>query len=152
VAGALDEHGPGASYRRRPARQWTERAVRSITLRSPTMDSYLLLLHEDPSQYTALSPSEMQAIIEQYRRWSQKLAAAGRLVDGHKLADEGGRRVRVGHGGPLGTDGPFAESKDVIGGLFVIKAESNDEAVRLASDCPHLRGGNEIELRRIEAT
>ena len=116
------------------------------------MDNYLLLLHEDPSQYASLSPSDMQNVIEQYRNWSRKLAERGHLVDGHKLADEGGKRVRSGKGGPLVTDGPFAESKDVIGGLFVIKAHSYDEAVKLVADCPHLRGGNEIELRRIEVT
>ena len=116
------------------------------------MDNYLLLLHEDPSQYAALSPSDIQAIIEQYRIWSRKLAEAGRLVEGHKLSDEGGKRVRAGKGSPLVTDGPYAESKDVIGGLFVVKASSYDEAVKLVSDCPHLRGRNEIELRKIELT
>ena len=114
------------------------------------MDDYLLLLHEDPSQYAAMSPAEMQAVIERYRQWAQKMAAAGRLAGGHKLADEGGKRVRVGSGRPLVTDGPFIESKDVIGGYFVIRAASYDDAVAAVADCPHLRGGNEIELRRID--
>jgi hypothetical protein len=114
------------------------------------MDSYLLLLREDPKQYMNLSPTEMQALIERYRAWSTQLAQQGRLVDGHKLTDEGGKRVRASADRPLVTDGPFAESKDVIGGLFIIKAASYDEAVRLVADCPHLRGDNEIELRRIE--
>jgi hypothetical protein len=114
------------------------------------MNQYLLLLHEDPSQYASLSPSEMQAIIERYRAWSRGLAEQGRLVDGHKLADEGGKRLRAGNAGTLVTDGPYVECKDVIGGLFVIKAASYEEAVRLISDCPHLRGGNEIELRCID--
>jgi hypothetical protein len=115
-----------------------------------TMDTYLLLLREDPRQYATLSPAEMGAIIEQYRAWSQKLAAQGRLVGGQKLADEGGKRLRAGSAGPIVTDGPFIESKDVIGGTFLIQAASYDEAVQLIADCPHLRGGNEIELRRIE--
>lgn len=114
------------------------------------MDSYLLLLREDPSQYAALSPAEMGAIIEQYRAWSQKLAAQGRLVGGHKLADEGGKRLRAGAGGPIVTDGPYIESKDVIGGTFIVRAESYEDAVKLVAECPHLRGGNVIELRRIE--
>ena len=114
------------------------------------MDTYLLLLREDPKQYMNLSPTEMQALIERYRAWSTQLAQQGRLVDGHKLTDEGGKRVRVGKDGPLVTDGPFAESKDVVGGLFIIKATSYGEAVQLVADCPHLHGGNEIELRKIE--
>lgn len=116
------------------------------------MDKYLLLLREDPSQYAELSPAEMQGIIERYRSWSQKLAEEGRLVDGHKLADEGGRRVRAGKTAPMITDGPFIESKDVIGGLFIIQAKSYEDAVAAIAGCPHLRGGNEIELRRIEQT
>lgn len=115
------------------------------------MDSYMLLLHEDPSQYAAMSPTEMQALLGRYRAWSQKMAEQGRLVGGHKLADEGGKRVRAGANGPLATDGPFAESKDVVGGYFIIQAGSYDEAIKLVADCPHLRGGNVIQLRRIDA-
>lgn len=117
------------------------------------MDHYLLLLREDPSQYAHLSPTEMQALIERYRQWSQKMAAEGRIAGGHKLADEGGKRVRTGRDGQaLVTDGPFAEAKDVVGGLFVILADSYDDAVRIAASCPHVRGDNVVEVRRIEPT
>jgi hypothetical protein len=115
------------------------------------MDTYLLMLHEDPRQYASLSPAEMGAVVERYRAWSQKLAAEGRLVGGEKLADEPGRRMRAGPMGPIVTDGPTIESKDVIGGFFMIRAASYDEAVALAADCPHLNGDNVIVLRRIEA-
>lgn len=116
------------------------------------MDSYLLLLREDPSQYAALSPAEMGEIIERYRAWTEALAAQGRLVGGQKLADEGGKRLRAGAAGqgPIVTDGPYIESKDVIGGTFIVRAASYDEAIALVADCPHLGGDNVIELRRIE--
>lgn len=114
------------------------------------MNDYLLLLREDTSNWAGLSPAEMGEIIQQYRAWSQKLAEQGRLIEGHKLADEGGKRVRGSVGRALVTDGPYAETKDVIGGLFVIRAASYEEAVELVADCPHLRTGNEIEIRRIE--
>ncbi|MFO1312447.1 MAG: YciI family protein [Burkholderiales bacterium] len=116
------------------------------------MDQYLLLLREDPKQYADLSPSEIGALIDRYRQWSQKMVAEGRLVGGHKLADEGGKRLRAGAGKPLVTDGPFIESKDVIGGIFIIKASSYEDAVNAIAGCPHLNGENVIELRRIEAT
>ena len=48
-------------------------------------------------------------------------------------------------------DGPYAEAKDVIGGFFIIEAESHEEAQRLADDCPHLHGDNWIEVRAIDA-
>lgn len=114
------------------------------------MDTYLLLLHEDPGQYAHLSPAEMGEVVQLYRAWSQKLADQGRLVGGEKLSDEGGKRLRAGPNGPVVTDGPYIESKDVIGGTFMIRASSYDEAVALVADCPHLRGDNVIELRRVE--
>ena len=117
------------------------------------MDQYLLLLREDPSQYAQLSPTEMQAVIERYRQWSNRMAAEGRIAGGHKLTDEGGKRVRAGRDGQaLVTDGPFAEAKDVVGGLFVINAESYEDAVRIAASCPHVHGDNVVEVRRIEPT
>lgn len=118
------------------------------------MDQYLLLLHENPADYADLSPSEMQAIIDRYRQWAARMAAEGRIAGGYKLADEGGKRIRAGRGGDaaLVTDGPYAEAKDVVGGLFIVNAASYDEAVRIASTCPHVRGGNVVEVRRIEVT
>lgn len=118
------------------------------------MDQYLLLLHESPADYADVSPSEMQAIIDRYSKWAKQLAAEGRIAGGHKLADDGGKRLRAGRGGgaPLVTDGPYAEAKDVVGGLFIVNAESYDDAVRIATSCPHLRGDNVVEVRRIEVT
>jgi len=49
------------------------------------------------------------------------------------------------------TDGPFAEAKEIIGGYFIVQANSYDEAVGLAKDCPHLDFGT-IEVREIEIT
>jgi hypothetical protein len=96
-----------------------------------------------------MSPEEIQRMIEEYRAWSQSMGQAGRLVGGHKLTDEGGRRL-TGWGSEFSvTDGPWAEAKEVIGGLFHIHAKDYDEAARLASSCPHLKYGR-IELRRVD--
>lgn len=118
------------------------------------MDQYLLLLHESPADFANVSPSEMQAMIDRYRKWSQQMAAEGRIAGGHKLTEEGGKRIRAGRdgGAPLVTDGPYAEAKDVVGGLFIINAASYEDAVRIASSCPHVRGQNVVEVRRIEVT
>jgi hypothetical protein len=118
------------------------------------MDQYLLLLHENPADYDDISPFEMQAIIDRYRQWSQRMAAEGRIAGGHKLTDEGGKRIRAGRSGgaPVVTDGPYAEAKDVVGGLFIINASSYEDAVRIASTCPHVRGDNVVEVRKIEVT
>jgi hypothetical protein len=89
-------------------------------------------------------------VIEEYRAWSQTMGQAGKLVGGHKLADEGGRRLN-GWGNEFAvTDGPWAEAKEVIGGLFHINAQDYDDAVRLSQSCPHLKHGGRIELRRVD--
>ena len=116
------------------------------------MPSFLLLLHEQPSDFSSLSPEDIQAVIEEYVAWSQKLAGDGKYVGGQKLKDEGGRHLS-GHNGDFRvTDGPYAEAKEVIGGFFSITAADYDEAVEISRDCPHLKYGGRIELREIEPT
>ena len=111
------------------------------------MNQYLLLLHEDPSAQTQ-SPAEMQSVLAEYSAWAGKMAAEGRLVDGQKLTDDGGRIVTS----ATAVDGPYAEAKEVLAGLFVVNAETYEEAVGLARDCPHLRYGTRVEVREIQLT
>lgn len=116
------------------------------------MPNYLLLLHEKPSDFSALSPDAIQAVIAEYVAWSQKVGEQGKMVGGQKLRDEGGKHLN-GFGGEFRTtDGPFAEAKEVIGGIFTIDATSYDEAVEIAKDCPHLKYGGWIEVREVEPT
>lgn len=112
------------------------------------MSKYLLLLHEPPTGFSHYSPEEMQAVIRKYQAWHAKLAEAGRLHGSEKLRDDGGRRLRK-TGGDLIVDGPFSETKEVIGGFFLIEAADYDEAISLCGDCPHLEYGT-IELREVE--
>lgn len=113
------------------------------------MPKYVLLLHE-AADFSQISPKEMQAIIERYIAWRRKLEQ-GRSIGGHKLKDGEGRVMRRANGAVAVTDGPFAEAREVIGGLFILEAASYDEAVALCRDCPHLDFGT-IEVREVEAT
>jgi hypothetical protein len=113
------------------------------------MDNYILLLHESPSFGKNLSPDQIQAILTRYKAWMKKTADAGRLAGGQKLED-GTARIMTGEGPALRvTDGPYAETKDVIGGFFMIQASSYEDAVEWCKDCPHLSYGR-IELRKVE--
>lgn len=116
------------------------------------MPNYLLLLHERPSDLSDLSPESIQAVIAEYVAWSQKTAAAGNLVGGNKLRDEGGKHLKGFNGDFRATDGPFTEAKEIIGGIFTITADTYDEAVEISKDCPHLKYGGWIEVREIEPT
>jgi hypothetical protein len=111
---------------------------------------YLLLLHERPADTAAISAAQMKEIVARYQAWAGGLAERGLLAGGEKLADDGGRHLRLQGDKPLATDGPYAEAHDVIGGYFVIKAATDAEAEALARECPHLQGRQWIEIRRIE--
>ena len=113
------------------------------------MPKYMMLLHDDPAGFMSLSPDEMQKAIERYVAWGDKLRAEGVMLDGAKLQDEPGKVVRRQDGRVRATDGPHTESKEVLGGYYVMQAASYDEAVALVSDCPHLEFGT-IEIRAID--
>jgi hypothetical protein len=113
------------------------------------MPQYMLLLRDTGNFPAAISPEEIQAIIQRYIDWRKKVATGGRAISGHKLKDGEGRTMRGKVGAPVVTDGPYAEAKEIIGGLYVIEARDYSEAQRLASDCPHLEFGS-IEIREIE--
>lgn len=115
------------------------------------MNQYLLILRDDPTVFHKMSPQEMQQTFAKYRDWRTRLAEAGRVMGGHKLEDTTGRILRAdGASSEMRiTDGPFTESKEVIGGFFLVNAASYEDAVELCRDCPHLEYGA-IEVRRIE--
>ena len=115
------------------------------------MPKFVLLLRDASNAYPNMSPDQMQAIVQRYVAWRGKVQANGGSIMGHKLRDKQGRVVS-GTGGALKvTDGPYAEAREVMGGLFVIEAASYDEIVALTQDCPHLEFGS-IEIREVQPT
>jgi hypothetical protein len=115
------------------------------------MAQYLLLIYDSPTAFEGLSPDEMQRIIGEYSAWAARLKDDGKLVASQKLRDGSGRVVRPRTGGGMKVlDGPYSETKEVIGGYFLIEATSYDEALRACEASPHLRYGGTIEVREIE--
>lgn len=108
------------------------------------MPQFMLMLRDNGSFPTNISAEEIQEIIERYNAWSARLGATGQ-----KLRDGEGRVMVRKDGGVTVTDGPYAESKEVIGGYFLIDADDYDTVAKLAEDCPHLEYGS-IEIRQIE--
>jgi hypothetical protein len=113
------------------------------------MPQFLILARDEPSQFTELSPEEMQRVIQKYVAWGDRITKAGKMGDHNKLRDGEGRVVRGGGGKVSVTDGPFVETKEVVGGYWVVTAADFEEAVKLASDSPHLEVGS-LEIRQIE--
>ena len=115
------------------------------------MKKFIMLLHDAGSFPADLSPDQIQAIIQRYVTWRQKIQHNGREVEGYKLTEGAGRIMRGTTGHPRVTDGPYAEAREVIGGLFIVEANSYEEMVELSKDCPHLDFGT-IEIREVDPT
>lgn len=113
-------------------------------------EEYLLLLHEEPDIFESLSPEEFQRAIERYRAWTEELQRDGSFLASDKLTDGEGRVLRKEERELRVTDGPYAETKEVIGGYYAVRAGSYEEAVALARGCPHLDYGGTIEIRQVE--
>lgn len=114
------------------------------------MAKYMLMLFDKPSDYAAMTPQQLQGIVKDYADWAGRMAKEGRLAGGEKLSDEGGKVISGKGAKATVTDGPFAESKEVLGGYFIINAESYEDAVAVAKSCPHMIYGVATHVRRID--
>jgi hypothetical protein len=109
------------------------------------MNEFLLIFRRDTVPTEAQpSPDEMQAVIKPWQDWMGGIAAQNKLVSAPQRWDAGGRVVKQNN---MVTNGPYAEVKESIGGLIIIKAESYDEAVAIAEGCPILLWGGNVEIR-----
>jgi hypothetical protein len=111
------------------------------------MPRFALLLHESPQAYRHLSPEQIQVIIQRYIDWMNALKRDGRYVSGEKLCAQS--LVVRREGDQLVSDGPHMESKEVVGGLMLIEADSFEHAVALTGSSPHFDRGW-IEIRRVD--
>ena len=95
-----------------------------------------------------LSPDHLQRQIERYMSWIEKLRHDGHFVAGEPLAESG--KVLSGKNGSTVTDGPFTESKEEVGGYFIIRASDLETAVELSKGCPIFANNGTVEVRPIE--
>jgi hypothetical protein len=111
--------------------------------------SEYLLLFRGSDWDRSLSPAELQTTMSGFMAWFERLSANGTLKSGQPLMDEA--RIVSGRNGRVVADGPFAESKEAIGGYFLINADSVEDAVAIAQGCPLLEHGLVVEVRAIAA-
>lgn len=108
---------------------------------APASPRFVLLLYDAPDE-AALTRSQMEARVAEYRDWARGIRASGRSIAGEKLEPEGrvlGPEDKAAGGWPLG-------------GYFVIGAEDLDAALAVARTCPHVRHGGRVEVRAIART
>lgn len=108
---------------------------------------YMLIFRGGAVARDDVSPSVLQAHVEKWYRWSDELARQGRHNVGTAL-DNGGKAVG-GHE-RIVTDGPYAESKDLVTGAMIIDAASLDDALEVARQCPTFEFGGSVEVRRVQ--
>lgn len=118
------------------------------------MRQFLLILRGDTTlDYSKFTPDDMQRIIAQYGEWSEGMAKQGLLLSGQKLTDEGGKVLTPktqGIDAELDVkDGPYIETKEVVGGIYLIKAEDYDHAAKLCKRHPNFEFGS-IEIREVD--
>jgi len=105
---------------------------------------YLGLAYFTPEKFAAMAPEDVEALVSQCPALDEKMRATGKVLVSASLGDvESWKTLRPGSGKTSVTDGPYAESKEVVGGLFIIEADSQDEALRIASMHPAATLGEE---------
>jgi hypothetical protein len=112
------------------------------------MPKFMLIVHGTP--YADLPPTERQQMLEKYYAWGEKVRAAGIVVNGEKLAEEGGKTMGLQNGRVTVTDGPYSETKEVVGGFMVVRLNSYQEAIELCRDHPHLAFGGRLLVRQTD--
>jgi hypothetical protein len=107
---------------------------------------YALLIYSDPTSFAALSEEEQRALVDEYWRLRDESAVlVGLGLHPPQLATT----VRVKDGQTLVSDGPFADTKEVFGGCYVIEAGDLDAAIEMAARLPTHRIGGSVEIRPV---
>ena len=111
---------------------------------------YLLLIYGNEEHFGKLTEAEQNGVLKEYGEFTKSIAQSGHYRGGNELAAiSTATTVRVRDKKRLVTDGPFAETKEQLGGFFIVEAKNLDEAVDLASKMPHLEDGGAVEIRPI---
>ena len=105
---------------------------------------YLGLAYFTPEKFAAMAPDDVKELGSQCPALDEKMRATGKVLISASLGDvENWKTLRPRNGKTRITDGPYTESKEVVGGLFIIEADSHDEALRIASMHPAATLGEE---------
>jgi hypothetical protein len=110
---------------------------------------YMLLIYGDMSAYPETNDAEQAAEMKRWSDYSDWLAQKGWMKAGDALVGvEQATSVRVRDGERIVTDGPFAETKETLGGYYLLEVDNLDDAIEAASECPGAPYGT-IELRPV---
>jgi hypothetical protein len=110
---------------------------------------YLCLIYENEKSFESIPPAEGEAIMNEYFSFTEDIRKNGKYVAGEALQPTPtATTVRVRNGKVSTTDGPFAETKEQLGGFYLIEAKDLNEAIQIAAKIPSARHGS-IEVRPV---
>jgi hypothetical protein len=111
---------------------------------------YMLLIYGDEKKREKLSEAERSAMFKAYGDFTQSIRQSGAFLAGDPLQlTSTATTVRARDGKTLTTDGPFVETKEQLGGYYIVEAKNLDEAISIAARIPTVRAGGAVEVRPI---
>jgi hypothetical protein len=111
---------------------------------------YLCLIYDEEKRLQAMTKSEMDGLMQEYFAFTRAIQASGNLLGGNDLQPvQNATTVRVRSGKVSTTDGPFAETKEQLGGYYLIEAADLNEAIQIAARIPSAKLGA-IEVRPVQ--
>jgi hypothetical protein len=110
------------------------------------MNEFALIFRNDFHPEAGYSPDKLQEIMQQWQTWMGGMAAKGQLANAGTRLGGDGKTVRSSN---VVTNGPYAEIKEMITGVIVVKAGDIDAATEIAKGCPILNAGGNVEVRDI---
>jgi hypothetical protein len=111
---------------------------------------YVLLIYQNEQQWLAMSEAEQGRVMEEYGAFTESIVKSGHYKGGDELQPTTmATTVRVRNGKTMTTDGPFAETREQLGGFYLVEAKDLDEARAIAARIPSARDGS-IEVRPIQ--
>jgi len=113
---------------------------------NPTSPNGYLLLFRGTNWHRELTSDEVTTIMSEWNQWFERLSNEGKMVAASPLENEG--KIVSGAAGAV-ADGPFAESKEAIGGFFLLNVPTMEEALEIAKQCPALPQGLTVEVRPV---
>jgi len=110
---------------------------------------YMLLIYSEPDAWPSFPPDDQERMMGEYLAFTQRIAESGELIAGEPLKGiDTATAVRVREGRTTSTDGPFAETKEVLGGYYLVDVPDLDRAIELAAQIPDARFGT-VEVRPV---
>jgi hypothetical protein len=111
---------------------------------------YMLLIYDEEKRREKMSAAERGALFKQYGEFTESIQRSGAFLAGAPLQSVAtATTVRLKNGKTVNTDGPFAETKEQLGGYYLIEAKNLDDALAIASRIPSVQVGGSIEVRPV---